>query len=122
MGDTSITKVSAKSAPTGPQGQRYLAAGSRLSMRMWDAEVPGVPKPEAMREYETLGYVLEGKAELELEGQLLKLEPGDSWVVPRGARHTYRILETFSAVEVTSPPAEAHGRDAPSDARETQKH
>jgi uncharacterized cupin superfamily protein len=39
------------------------------------------------------------------------LEKGDSWVVPKGAQHTYKILETFTAVEATSPPAEVHGRD-----------
>jgi mannose-6-phosphate isomerase-like protein (cupin superfamily) len=33
------------------------------------------------------------------------LAPGDSYLVPAGAEHTYRILETFTAVEATSPPA-----------------
>ncbi len=33
-------------------------------------------------------------------------------MVPKGAAHTYRILEAFTAVEATAPPAEAHGRDA----------
>ena len=63
------------------------------------------------REYETVGYVLKGRAELTLEGQTVRLEAGDSYVVPHGAEHSYRILETFSAVEATSPPAEVHGRD-----------
>ncbi|GAB4210580.1 MAG: hypothetical protein OHK0022_43850 [Roseiflexaceae bacterium] len=31
---------------------------------------------------------------------------------PHG-EHTYRILETFSAVKATHPPAHAHGRDKP---------
>jgi hypothetical protein len=39
------------------------------------------------------------------------LEPGNSWVVPEGAEHSYTILETFSAIEVTHPPYFAHGRD-----------
>jgi quercetin dioxygenase-like cupin family protein len=39
------------------------------------------------------------------------LEAGDSWVVPKGAKHSYKILESFTAVEATSPPAQAHGRD-----------
>jgi quercetin dioxygenase-like cupin family protein len=55
--------------------------------------------------------VIKGKAELHTEGQMLLLEKGDSWVVPKGASHTYIILETFTAVEATSPPAQAHGRD-----------
>jgi quercetin dioxygenase-like cupin family protein len=43
--------------------------------------------------------------------QTVKLEPGDSWLVPANAEHSYRILETFTAVEATAPPAQAHGRD-----------
>ena len=46
-----------------------------------------------------------------IEGQLVLLEKGDSWVVPKGSRHTYKIIETFTAIEATSPPAEVHGRD-----------
>ncbi len=42
---------------------------------------------------------------------MVLLKAGDSWVVPRGASHSYKILETFKAVEVTHPPAEIHGRD-----------
>jgi quercetin dioxygenase-like cupin family protein len=33
------------------------------------------------------------------------LAAGDSYCVPAGAEHTYRILETFTAVEATAPPA-----------------
>ena len=46
-----------------------------------------------------------------IEGQLVLLEKGDSWVVPKGSRHTYKVIETFTAVEATSPTAEVHGRD-----------
>ena len=42
---------------------------------------------------------------------MVLLARGDSYVVPKGAEHSYRILETFSAVEATHPPAQAHGRD-----------
>jgi quercetin dioxygenase-like cupin family protein len=80
-------------------------------MRLWEEERPGASKPPTARDYETLGYVIGGRAELHLEGQMVLLEPGDSWVVPRGASHTYKILEPFTAVEATSPPAFAHDRD-----------
>ena len=39
------------------------------------------------------------------------LEPGDSWLVPAGAEHSYQITDAFTAIEATSPPAHAHGRD-----------
>lgn len=111
MADTSITKVQSKHSPQGEMGQTYLAAGTQLSMRLWSNEQPGEPKPEARRDYETVGYVIAGRAELHLEGQQVTLEAGDSWVVPKGASHTYKILEPFTAVEATHPPAFAHGRD-----------
>ena len=57
--------------------------------------------------------MIAGRAELHLEDQRLILEPGDSWTVPRGASHTYKILEPFTAVEATCPPAAVHGRDDP---------
>jgi quercetin dioxygenase-like cupin family protein len=113
MPDTSVTKVEASHAPKGPQGQKYLAAGRALSMRLWENEPAGDAKPAARREYETVGYVIAGRAELTLEGQTVSLGPGSSWIVPKGAEHSYRILETFTAVEATTPPAEVHDRDAP---------
>lgn len=111
MADSSVQKVSSAASPKGEMGQKYLASGKTVSMRLWENEQPAEPKPEAQRDYETVGYVLKGRAELHLEGQVVRLEPGDSWVVPKGSSHTYKILEAFTAVEATSPPAEVHGRD-----------
>jgi len=110
MPDTTVTKIDSTSSPHGAMGQKYLASGVHVAMRLWEKE-PDEGKAASRRDYETVGYVLEGKAELTLEGQTVLLEPGNSWVVPRGAEHRYRVLETFKAVEATSPPAHAHGRD-----------
>ena len=63
-------------------------------------------KPPSRRAYETIGYVIKGRAELHIEGQMVLLETGDSWVVSEEAEHAYKILETFTAVEVTCPPAD----------------
>jgi quercetin dioxygenase-like cupin family protein len=79
-------------------------------MRLWD-EKPGGPAVEDVRDYEVVGYVLEGRAELQLEGGTVHLGPGDSYVVPRGAHHRYRILEHFRTIEATVPPSFVHGRD-----------
>jgi quercetin dioxygenase-like cupin family protein len=111
MGDTSVQKVMSESSPQGEMGQKYLASGVHVAMRLWENEEPNDDKEMRTRDYETVGYVIKGRAELETEGQTILLEKGDSWVVPKGARHTYKILETFTAVEATSPPAHAHGRD-----------
>lgn len=109
--DTTVTKVDSRHSPHGSLGQKYLASGVHVAMRLWEKEPAEGEKPESRRDYETVGYVIEGRAELHLEGQMVLLEKGDSWVVPKGAAHRYRILELFTAVEATSPPAHAHGRD-----------
>jgi quercetin dioxygenase-like cupin family protein len=109
--DTSVTKVNSAFSPRGDLGQKYLASGTHVAMRLWDGEQPGEAKPATRRDYETVGYVLAGRAELQLEGQTVLLEQGDSWTVPKGAAHSYKVLEAFTAVEATCPPAHAHGRD-----------
>jgi quercetin dioxygenase-like cupin family protein len=111
MADTTITKVDAHFSPKGDMGQKYLATGKKVAMRLWENEQPGEAKPATSRDYETVGYAIAGRAELHLEGQMVLLEPGHSWVIPEGASHTYKILEAFTAVEATCPPASVHGRD-----------
>jgi quercetin dioxygenase-like cupin family protein len=111
MGETTVTKIDSRHSPRGAMGQKYLASGKKVAMRLWEDEQPAEPKAPSVRPYETVGYVVSGRAELHLEGQMVVLEPGNSWVVPEGASHTYRILEPFTAVEATAPPAQAHGRD-----------
>jgi quercetin dioxygenase-like cupin family protein len=111
--DTSLVKLNSAFSPVGEDGQVYLASGKSVSMRLWRDEPPtgGDGKAPSARGYETVGFVISGVAELTSEGQTVRLEPGDTWMVPAGATHAYRILEPFTAVEATSPPAQAHGRD-----------
>lgn len=113
MTDTTVKKVHSADSPKGDMGQTYLVSGKRVSMRLWEQEPVDNRKDESVRDYETVGYVINGRAELELEGQTIRLEPGDSWLVPAGARHAYKILEPFTAVEATAPPSQVHGRDEP---------
>ncbi|MBX3216506.1 MAG: cupin domain-containing protein [Labilithrix sp.] len=115
--DTSVVKLDAARSPRGPMGEKYLASGVRVSMRLWEAE-PAMTEGEARageseRDYEVVGYIVSGRAMLHLEGQVVRLDPGTSYVVPRGARHYYHVLEPLTAIEATSPPAQVHGRDAP---------
>jgi quercetin dioxygenase-like cupin family protein len=79
-------------------------------MRLREAGPRGDGKPVTRRDYETVGYVIGVRAELHVERQLIKLSPGDSWLVPAGAEHRDRILEPFTAVEATAPPAQVHAR------------
>lgn len=92
-------------------GQKCLASGLAVSMRLLENVQPGQQTEGRSREYETVGYAIQGRAELDIEGQSVLLNAGDSWVVPKGSRHSFVILEPFTAVEATTPPAQVHGRD-----------
>jgi quercetin dioxygenase-like cupin family protein len=111
MTDSTVKKIDSHHSPSGKIGQKYLVSGKAVSMRLWEDLQPGTQKEPSVREYETVGYAIKGRAQLDIEGQLLLLAAGDSWVVPKGSRHSYTILEPFTAVEATTPPAEVHGRD-----------
>ncbi|GJL48990.1 cupin domain-containing protein [Candidatus Nitrospira salsa] len=111
MVDSTIKKVCADHAPKGKMGQKYLVTGKNLSMRLWEHEASGESKPPTARQYETVGYVIKGRAELQIEGQMMILDPGDSWLIPKGASHSFTILEDFTAIEATYPPAHIHSRD-----------
>lgn len=111
MIDTTMKKVKSQMSPHGAMGQKYLLSGIRLSMRLWQDLPVATPKPPTSRDYETIGYVIKGRAELQMEGQTVLLEEGDAWLVPVGAGHSYHILEPFTAIEATAPPAEMHARD-----------
>jgi hypothetical protein len=58
MGDTGIKKVSSLYSPAGEMGQKYLASGVRVSMRLWENLPPGHANPPTVRDYETVGLSL----------------------------------------------------------------
>lgn len=107
MGETgrNMEKVSAERATHGSMGELRLATGQHVALRLWEHRAHQ-EKKATVRPYETVGYVISGRAELNIEGHLLTLEPGDSWVVPAGSMHFYTIPESLTAIEAISPPAE----------------
>lgn len=98
-------KVSKDQAPRGSQGEVQLVRGESLSLRLWDGEAPSGEKADHSHPYETVGYVISGEATLVVSGVRVMLEPGDSYHVPKNARHHYEIGTTFTAVEATSTEA-----------------
>lgn len=100
-----IQEVAEGKLPKSDDVKEILASGENLGLRIWKNEKPGADKEPHTSSYETVGYVLKGKAELHIEGEVTELNEGDSYLVPEGTEHTYKIIETFTAVEATSPPA-----------------
>jgi hypothetical protein len=64
MANTTVIKVDSKFSPTGPIGQKYLASGLHIAMRLWENEPPGEPKAATQRAYGIVGYVIKGRAQL----------------------------------------------------------
>jgi quercetin dioxygenase-like cupin family protein len=98
-----IVSMDSTTATPGADGEIALASGAQMGMRMWRDEQPHAKEPHRSP-YETLGYVVSGRAELTIEGTSVSLKPGTSWLVPANSLHTYRILEPFTAIECTAPP------------------
>lgn len=112
MSDETVKKVDASAAPTGELGQEYLVSGTRVALRRWNDQQPGGDTTPHTREYETVGYVIEGRVRVHLGADRIELGPGGSWLVPAGTEHADEILEPLTAVEATAPPARVHDRDA----------
>ncbi|TWU46835.1 cupin domain-containing protein [Rubripirellula reticaptiva] len=106
-----IPQVTSKlDAETGEMGQAYLATGKQVALRRWE-EGPGDFGDPRRRDYETVGYLLSGLMDVDLNGESVTLARGDSWLVPAGTLHRYRIVEPIIAIEATSPPARFNDRD-----------
>ena len=76
-------------------------------MWFWQARPTSENEAETYvsQDYEVMGYVISGQAELHVDGKVILLEPGDSWVVPTGALHAYCILKPLTALKTSHPPA-----------------
>ena len=111
MRQEKVMKVNSSERPVEAHGQTILASGATIGLRLWQEGQREHDKEASSREYETAGYVISGNAELEMDGQVTKLGPGDSWIVPKGKDHRYRILDEFVALEATAPPAHIVARD-----------
>jgi mannose-6-phosphate isomerase-like protein (cupin superfamily) len=108
-----IPQVTSKTnAESGEMGQTYLVTGKDVALRRWEEDACDFGPPSC-REYETVGYVLRGTMELDLNGETVTLKAGDSWLVPKEASHRYRIIEPTIAIEATSPPGRFNERDEP---------
>ena len=99
--------LSAAEAVRGEHGETLLTRGENLALRLWDEHRhPGGESTDLhAHAYEVVGYVMSGRARLHLSDDTLDLNPGDSWLVPGNVKHRYEILEPFTAVEASSPPA-----------------
>ena len=85
---------------------KLLLSGQELAMWFWRAMPNAKAEVESYvsQDYEVMGYVISGRAELHVDGKVIPLRPGDSWVVPTGAPHAYAIIEPLTAIKTCHPP------------------
>jgi quercetin dioxygenase-like cupin family protein len=59
-----------------------------------------------------VGYIVYGKMEVTINGIVQVLNPGDSYAVPGGVRHSARALQDTLAIDVFSPPRNDYRTEA----------
>lgn len=79
------------------------ATGERMMVTLMTFE-EGQEVGRHSHPHEQVGYCVQGRFELTVDGQPMLIEPDDSYAIPGDVPHSYRILEDSLAVEVFSPP------------------
>jgi quercetin dioxygenase-like cupin family protein len=83
-----------------------LLAGERL-MAAWVTLEPNTVVPDHEHPHEQLGAVLEGTMELTIGGEVRRLEPGHTYVIPPGVRHMATTgAEGCLVLDLFAPPRE----------------
>src|SRR3954451_14482109 len=99
--DTRI--VTRADAPNGPRGEKLMAHGDALALRVWEREPEGETSPEHANDYEYVAYVCSGALRVRIgDDEAQEVRAGDSYVVPSGTPYTLEILEAATVVEEVS--------------------
>lgn len=78
--------------------------GNNLQMVKLDLERGYYHPNHEHSENESIGYLISGRLEMSIGGQIFILEPGDIWHHPIGVAHSTKAIENSEAIEVHSPP------------------
>ena len=96
-------------AATGDRGERLLARGDRVALRVWEHEPAGETAPEHANEYEYVAYVTDGLIRIRIgDAEPTEVGVGDSYVVPAGTPYAFEIVERATVVEAVAPAGALH--------------
>lgn len=91
-------------ATTGDRGERLLAAGEQVALRVWEHEPAGETAPEHANDYEYVAYVTDGLMRVRIgEADPVDVGVGDSYVVPANTPYAFEIVERATVVEAVTP-------------------
>jgi len=97
--------VRSTDAGEGSRGERFLARGEQVALRVWDHEPAGETAPEHANAYEYVAYVTQGSMRVRIgDGEAAEVGAGDSYVVPANTPYAFEILERATVVEAVAPP------------------
>ncbi len=72
----------------------------------------GAVVPEHSHMNDQVGYVVFGRMEMTIGGEVRVLQPGDSYAVPGGVKHSSRALIATLAIDAFSPPRSDYRTEA----------
>src|SRR3954451_10392524 len=91
-------------APNGPRGEKLMALGVALALRVWEREPEGETAPEHANDYEYVAYVVAGALRVRIgDDEAQEVRAGDSYVVPKGTPYAFEVLERATVAEAVSP-------------------
>lgn len=94
--------VTAVDTPFPGVTRKTLAYGDRM-LAIQTILPKGATAPLHAHHHEQLSFCLEGRLEVEMEGESAVCEAGGSWVVPGDVEHSARAIEDSLMLEVFSP-------------------
>jgi uncharacterized cupin superfamily protein len=96
--------VAREQATSGQHGERLMARGRRVELRLWERDPAGEAATPPDAEHDHVAYVQEGALIVSIAGgPPVELHAGDSYVVPAGERCRYEVLEPAKVVEAIGP-------------------
>jgi quercetin dioxygenase-like cupin family protein len=95
----------------GEGSRRELVAGVKLITRSWGEKTlmgefhikAGSAIPEHSHPHEQIGYLLNGRLDLTIDGVRHEFSPGDTWCIPGGMGHSAFAVTDAVALEVFTP-------------------
>lgn len=88
-----------------PVEVRVLAEGTEMIL-LEVTMPPGQESPPHVHDHESVGYLVSGRAQTVVGGELFELNPGDGFRHPPGVEHSMKALDEGAVwLEIKSPPA-----------------
>jgi quercetin dioxygenase-like cupin family protein len=96
--------VARDQATSGQDGERLMARGRRVELRLWERDPAGEAATPPDPAHDHIAYVQEGALIVSIaDGPPVELHAGDSYVVPAGERCRFEVLEPAKVVEAIGP-------------------